>query len=171
MNTERDMNLPSTAESFSGYSSSQLMLVAEDDACERTLLRRAFQRAGLPVRAEFVNDGDEVIHFLAQSPPGQLPALLLLDLKMPKVDGFEVLEWLHGRPELRPAHIVVFSSSPNSSDIARASRLGVDHYLVKPLDPAELIPMVKRLEPYLAEEFRAAAASVDSAEANLVAVA
>lgn len=124
------------------------ILVAEDDPAERFLLRRAIEKAGFDLPVDFVPDGIDVLRYLQNPPRGSLPSLLLLDLKMPELDGFEVLEWLQHHPELRPPYVVVFSSSPSSSDITRASRLGVDHYLVKPSDPVELLGTVKRLEPY-----------------------
>jgi len=127
------------------------VLVAEDDPTDQFLLRRALEKAGFDVAVHFVSDGSGVLEFLQRVPSGQLPGLLLLDLKMPGLDGFEVLEWLLQKPEFRPPNVVVFSSSLDSLDIARACRLGVDHYLVKPRDPAELIATVKRLESYWTE--------------------
>jgi CheY-like chemotaxis protein len=127
------------------------ILIAEDDPSQQLLLRRAFRKAGFDLQTHFVSDGIEVLRYLERASHHSLPSLLLLDLKMPELDGFEVLEWLQLRPDLRPPYVVVFSSSPNSSDITRCSRLGVDHYLVKPSDAAELVATVKRLEPYWAE--------------------
>lgn len=127
------------------------ILIAEDNPSEQLLLRRAFRKAGFDLQTHFVSDGIEVLRYLERASRHGLPLLLLLDLKMPELDGFEVLEWLQLRPDLRPPSVVVFSSSPHSCDITRCSRLGVDHYLVKPSDATELVAMVKRLEPYWAE--------------------
>jgi len=67
-----------------------------------------------------------------------IPALLLLDLKMPKVDGFDVLTWLRSRPELSPLPVVVLSSSSREDDIQRARLLGAADYRVKPADFEQL---------------------------------
>ncbi len=63
-----------------------------------------------------------------------LPDLFLLDLKMPRLDGFEVLEWLRWQPSLSPLRVVVLTSSDNIRDINRAYRLGANSFMVKPLD-------------------------------------
>jgi len=132
-----------------------IILVAEDDSADVALLQRAIQKAGVQVRFDFVYDGAEVMDYLQAKPPFEhvnTPlTLLLLDLKMPRVDGFEVLEWLQHRPELRPPTVAVFSSSAGGEDIHRTSHLGVDHYFVKPCDLNELIWIVKTLEHYCRE--------------------
>ncbi len=122
-----------------------ILLVAEDDLSDQLLLRRAIEKAQLDVEPEFVRDGFEAVEALGQ---GLHPALLLLDLKMPRMDGFQVLEWLQQHPESRPDHIVVLTSCWAGSDLNRSSRLGVEHYLVKQADPTELAATIKRLEPY-----------------------
>ena len=127
------------------------MLVAEDDPADILLLQRAIAKAGLKVHVEFARNGHEVIEYLEGKSPRQglsnpFPDLLVLDLRLPALDGFEVLEWFHLYPQYRPPQVVVLSSSCYPPDLARASALGVDHYLVKPSDPFELIGIVKRLE-------------------------
>jgi CheY-like chemotaxis protein len=92
--------------------------------------------------------------YLQGKPPFQnpvrhpLPNLLLLDLKLPRVTGFEVLEWLRSHPDLRHMLVVVFSSSDQPEDINRAYALGANSYVVKPLDPDELVRVVERLQNY-----------------------
>jgi CheY-like chemotaxis protein len=135
---------------------SPTVLVAEDDSSDVALLQRAIKKANVEVRFEFVYDGGEAMDYLQAKPPFEQagappPALLLLDLKMPRVDGFEVLEWLQHRPEFRPPTVAVFSSSGVTDDIRRTSLLGVDHYFVKPCDLNELIWIVKDLERYCRE--------------------
>src|SRR5512133_1483389 len=83
----------------------QSILVAEDDPAEQCLLRRAVRKAGFEVELDFVFDGWGVLNFLQSRSQGNLPALLLLDIRMPGLDGFEVLEALRGRPDLRPAYV------------------------------------------------------------------
>ncbi len=128
-----------------------ILLVAEDDPLDEMLLRRAIQRAGLEVEPEFVHDGLEAVRYLERHDRSTLPALMLLDLKMPRMDGFGVLEWLQQHPNSRPEHVVVLSSCYGESDLNRSRRLGVDHYVVKPGDPQELAATVKRLEGYCAQ--------------------
>ncbi len=127
------------------------VLIADDNENDKNLLGWAFKKAGARVRLDFVGDGTEVVRYLQiQALPrarGRL-SLLMLDLKMPLMDGFEVLEWLQQCPEFRPPRVVVYSSCSCPDDLRRVSLLGVDHYFVKPSEPAELVSVVKRLEDY-----------------------
>jgi CheY-like chemotaxis protein len=121
------------------------ILVADDDQNDVFFLRRAFQKSGLEHSVVHVSDGQEAIEYLrgdsnysdrARFP---LPALLLLDLKMPKVDGFDVLNWLRGRMDFKELPVVVLSSSSREDDIQRARSLGADDYRVKPADFEQLL--------------------------------
>ena len=93
------------------------ILIAEDDPLDVFLLRRAFTRADCKAPLYFVNNGPEAIDFLGGNGPFQdrsrfpFPKRLLLDLKMPLLDGLEVLEWLHGRDERQKLRVVVLSGS------------------------------------------------------------
>jgi CheY-like chemotaxis protein len=130
------------------------ILVAEDDLGDVMLLQRAFTRAGVRVPVYFARDGQEVMDYLQGHPPFEnpveypLPNLLLLDLKLPGINGFEVLAWLRAQPTLRRMLVVVLSSSEQAKDIDRAYALGANSYIVKPQDPDELIRVVERLENY-----------------------
>jgi two-component system response regulator len=75
-----------------------------------------------------------------------LPGLLVLDLEMPRLDGFGVLEWLRKHPHLRPSRVVVITSAQNDQDLARAHRLGADLCLLKSSDPTELAQLVQTLQ-------------------------
>jgi CheY-like chemotaxis protein len=131
------------------------VLVAEDDPADELLLRRAIQKAALELHVECVHDGFGAVEYLQSSRPSRFPVLLLLDLRMPGMDGFGVLDWLQSHPERRPAFVVVLSSCSDGPDLQRACARGVDHYLVKPADPAEFAAMVKRLEPYFGSQGKA----------------
>ena len=121
-----------------------VILLAEDDPNDVFFLRRAFQRALVRCRIFDVPNGLDAINYLQAKAPYQsrsdypLPKLLLLDLKMPLMNGFDVLEWLRSRPEFTDLPALVLSSSAHEEDVVRASRLGARDYHVKPSDLNEL---------------------------------
>src|ERR1041385_4413645 len=102
------------------------ILVAEDNPEDAFLLKRAFLQAGINVRLDFVQDGEEVIHYLkgengfSDRTAFPFPTLLLLDLKMPRLDGFDVLRWLQGQGGLRRLPVTVLSSSDQPKDVNQA---------------------------------------------------
>ncbi len=127
-----------------------VVLIADDDANDTFFLRRAFEKAGLSPELFEVPDGEKAINYLsgtdefADRAKFPFPSLLLLDLKMPKISGFEVLQWLSGQPApVRKLNIVVLSSSGLQSDMQKARALGAQDYRVKPGDIDELISIVK----------------------------
>lgn len=127
------------------------ILLAEDDPNDQLLFHLAFAKAGCEGTVYTVDDGDRAISYLSGNPPysdrERYPAIsmLLLDLRMPRRDGFSVLEWLFWRPNLRPEFVGVFSSVERPEDRYRAMRLGADSFLVKPQDPSGLIHLIKGL--------------------------
>jgi len=134
--------------------SNSTVLLVEDDVNEVFLMQRAFQKAGLKNPLHVARDGQEAIDYLSHQ--GQFsdttrypsPSLMLLDLKMPRKNGFEVLEWLRQQPGLKPLIVLVLSSSSLIADINRAYDLGANSYLVKPGDFDTLIQLVKTLDAY-----------------------
>jgi CheY-like chemotaxis protein len=130
------------------------ILVAEDDPTDAYFFQRAFKRAGLPVTLHFVRDGQEVLDYLqgegqfADRAAHPLPQLVLLDLKMPRLDGFEVLEWVRKQPRFTGLQVVIFSGSGESRDINRAYGLGANWYLVKPHSMEELTALVGRFKKF-----------------------
>lgn len=132
------------------------ILVAEDDASDVLLLKRAFAQTRMaPVH--YASDGEEVLAYLAGKPPFEnpvrypLPHLLLLDLKLPRMDGFEVLRCIRGQLNLRHLLVVVFSGSNLQTDIDKAYEYGANSYVVKPHGPRDLVAVVQRLETYWAK--------------------
>jgi CheY-like chemotaxis protein len=129
--------------------SQSTVLVADDDANDVFFLRRAFQKAGLTCPIVDVPDGEKAINYLAGSDGFgdrhrfPIPSLLFLDLKMPKVSGFEVLEWLQKHNDLTTIRVVVLSSSNLPGDMQKARLLGAHDYRVKPADIDDMITMVK----------------------------
>ncbi len=131
-------------------SASSVVLIADDDSNDVFFLRRAFEKAGLSHPVLDVPDGERAINYLsgteayADRSQFPLPSLLILDLKMPKISGFEVLEWLSKQKDLQAAlKVVVLSSSGLQSDIQKAKTLGAHDYRVKPADIDDMITLVK----------------------------
>ena len=131
------------------------ILVADDEPDDALLLQRAFEKEGINAQLNFVHDGKQVLDYLSGNPPFEdrlanpLPTLLLLDLKMPRMDGFEVLEWLRHHPVFRRLAVIVFSGSDQPVDIERACTLGAVRYLVKPPRFEDLLQMVRTVEKFL----------------------
>jgi CheY-like chemotaxis protein len=127
------------------------VLIADDDANDVFLLRHAFAKAGLACELVEVTDGQQAVDYLSGQPPFNdrtrfpLPDLVLLDLKMPRLDGFDVLAWLHDQPELSHLRVVVLSSSGQEADQARARSLGASDYHVKPSDISSLTRLARDL--------------------------
>jgi CheY-like chemotaxis protein len=126
------------------------ILLAEDNANDVELTLAALRANHLINEVIVVHDGAEALDYLnrrgayAQRDPG-LPALLLLDLKMPKVDGLEVLRRIKADPELRTLPVVVLTSSRHEQDLVRSYDLGVNAYVVKPVDFQAFMEAVKLL--------------------------
>jgi CheY-like chemotaxis protein len=133
------------------------ILLAEDEANDVLLLERAFEKAGLQRTLKIVRDGEQAIQYLSgrgsytDRKKFPLPFLLLLDLKMPGTDGFEVLQWLRGQPEFKRLLVVVLTSSNLQSDVDRAYELGANSYLVKPVSFDEMANLIQRFEMYWTE--------------------
>lgn len=136
---------------------SKRVLIAEDDPSDVFLLQRAFTSAGIPANLHFVRDGQEAIDYLggeskfADRGAYPLPDLMLLDLKMPRLNGFDVLEWLRKQPGLRRLLVTILTSSDQARDIDRAYDLGANSYLLKPHGSQELSELVLRLQRYWLE--------------------
>ncbi len=135
----------------------QFILLAEDDPNDVLLIQRAFQKAGMKDILKVVRDGEQAIDYLAgrgvfaNRERYPFPFLLLLDLKMPATDGFEVLQWLRGEPEMRRLLVVVLTSSNLQADVDRAYELGANSYLVKPVEFDEMVNLIRRFEAYWTE--------------------
>jgi CheY-like chemotaxis protein len=130
------------------------ILLAEDDSSHVMLLRRAFRKAAIPIILQVVPDGDAAVAYLAgegvfadhvKYPP---PTVILLDVRLPRRSGLEVLQWLRGQNELRRIPVIILSSSQDDSDVNRAYEYGANSYLVKPIDAQALIDLARHLHHY-----------------------
>jgi CheY-like chemotaxis protein len=126
------------------------ILLAEDNPNDVELTLAAIEPIHLANGVEVVNDGEQALDYLyrrgryAGRPEG-LPAVLLLDLKMPKVDGLEVLRQLRADPAMRRLPIVILTSSREERDLVQSYQLGVNAYVVKPVDYQDFITAVGQL--------------------------
>ena len=130
------------------------VLHVEDDSNDVLLIARAFRKAEVAAQIQVVNDGEQAMHYLSGSNSFSerdrfpLPSLVLLDLKLPRKSGIEVLEWIRSRPGLRRIPVVMLTSSKQTVDINRAYELGVNAYLVKPVNFDGLVDMVKTIDSF-----------------------
>jgi len=130
------------------------ILIAEDDPNDEFLLKRALNKGGVRAPVHFVHDGKEAVEYLARGlsvgagMSASRPNLLLLDLKMPRLNGFEVLEWVRTQSALKDLVVVVFSSSDLEEDKLQAYALGADSYVQKPYYPQDLLQFAQRLESF-----------------------
>lgn len=126
------------------------VLIAEDNEDDAFLLQRAFRNLGLQNPIQIVTDGEQVVYYLQgqnkfrdrhQFP---FPSVIFLDIKMPKMNGFEVLKWIRDHPDCHVMPTMIFSSSSHPGDVTRAYQNGANAYLVKPATLPQLESMVKR---------------------------
>jgi CheY-like chemotaxis protein len=130
------------------------VLLAEDDPNDRRLFRLALRRTQKPIQVYEVADGMEVIQYLkgedkfANRDKFPFPNLLILDLKMPRMTGLEVLHWLRHKPEFARLCTVMLSGSGLDKDVAEAYRLGVNSYFKKPNDFNHFIKVLNVIFDY-----------------------
>jgi len=130
------------------------ILLVEDSPDDALLIQRAFRKANLANPVQLVRDGEEAVAYLSGATPYEdrgrfpLPVFMLLDLKLPRRSGLEVLAWLRQEPAVRRLPVVVLTSSRESVDVNRAYDLGVNSYLTKPVGFEALIEMVKNVNLY-----------------------
>ena len=130
------------------------ILHVDDDPNDVVLLEHACRKAGLDLRLHGANDGDQAMAYLSGAAPYSdraqhpLPGLVLLDLKMPRVSGFDVLTWIRRREKFRRIPVIVLSSSNHDADVKRAYALGANSYLVKPVGFEALVELVRSVYNY-----------------------
>ena len=129
---------------------SPLILVTDDDADDRFLVQAAFAEKKYPERIEFIEDGVELLNYLNDLKEQSLPypAVILLDLNMPKKDGRESLKEIKENPEFRHIPIFIFTTTNNEQEIYRCTKLGAERYIVKPVTFEGLLKVVDDLHKY-----------------------
>lgn len=144
--------MPAGAE---GASSPLRVLLVEDDLDHAELVRRGLERVGSRIDLVHVADGEQALEYLtsraSRGAPGR-PHLVLLDLRLPKVDGLEVLREMKNAPELADIPCVVLTTSRAEGDMVNAYRLHANSYLVKPGDFDRFVELIAGVERYWLEQ-------------------
>ena len=128
-------------------------LLVEDDPNDALLVELEFKKEAPEIQLHWVNDGHEAMDYLEGRPPftdrrtHPLPDVIILDLKMPRIDGFDFLEWLHtsSPANFKLIPVIVMSSSNVQEDIKRAYELGANSYVVKPVNFGEFRERIRLL--------------------------
>jgi two-component system response regulator len=132
--------------------STKVILLVEDNPDDETLVMRSLRKANIANEVVIAHDGVEAIEYLynpeTANDPGRLPALVLLDLKMPRLGGFEVLERIRSEPSTRFLPVVILTSSSEDEDMARSYMGGANSYVRKPVDFTEFANAVQKLGIY-----------------------
>jgi CheY-like chemotaxis protein len=127
------------------------ILLVEDNPKDVFLIQRAFRKAGITTPLQVVNDGDAAVYYLSGTVPYSdrtahpLPVLVLLDLKLPRRSGAEVLSWIRQQPQLRRLPVVVLTSSREYTDINHIYDLGANAYITKPPEFDQLVNILETL--------------------------
>jgi len=125
------------------------ILIVEDNPVDLDLTLRAFSSRKLTNPIQVARDGEEALAYIERWEQGEpLPVVILLDLNLPKVNGLEVLQVLKNHPEFKTIPIVILTTSSESSDMKSAYQLGVNSYIIKPVDFEKFIEMAKQIELY-----------------------
>lgn len=126
------------------------ILMVEDDPAHAEIIRRNFAGFRVANRLLHLGDGQQALDYFhaREDADHPLPNLILLDLRLPRVDGFEVLHTLKDTPGLRDIPVIVLSTSASARDIARAYDLGANSYLVKPVGFREFCGLMNTLGDY-----------------------
>jgi len=129
-----------------------MLLLVEDDPADAVLIQRSIEKVGIPAQVVHLKDGDEAVAYLSaesSKPSTSLPWLILMDLKLPRRSGLEVLQWIRQqKTDISRVPVIMLSSSHDTVDIQRAYQYGVNSYLVKPETSDALLSMMTVLKTY-----------------------
>lgn len=132
----------------------KIILLVEDNPDAITLTLHAFKKGEIENEIVIARDGAEVLDFLSATgiyagrDPNYVPGVVLLDLRLPKVDGFEVLKKIRSAERTKYLPVVIFTASKETGDISECYRRGANSYIFKPVDYMEYIEVVKRVTKY-----------------------
>lgn len=130
------------------------ILIVEDNPNDAEMAMRALKRNNLTNKVYIVNDGEEALDFILSRGKYSIrkkcvrPRMVLLDLKLPKIDGLEVLREIKGNPETRIIPVIVLTSSKEEKDLIESYKLGVNSYIVKPVEFEKFVDAVNELGMY-----------------------
>jgi CheY-like chemotaxis protein len=130
------------------------ILLVEDNPEDLELTQRALRKAHVTNRVQIARDGDEALQFIFCEGPHadrrieDTPKVILLDLKLPKVDGLEVLKRIKGDPRTKAIPVVMLTSSKEQNDVVESYQLGVNSYIVKPVNFEGFVAAVEKLGMY-----------------------
>lgn len=133
------------------------ILIVDDNAPDREVMKRALRKGKVLCEVNDVADGEQALLYLKNLPPYDdkqrypTPDLVLLDINMPRLDGLQVLEAIRADQNLRRLPVVVLSSSDRDADILNSYKFGVNAYVRKPVDSAEFIAAIQKLESFWLE--------------------
>src|SRR5258706_8970894 len=131
-----------------------IILHVEDDSNDVLLFDHACRKAGIDSNIQVVTDGQEALAYLQGTDKFEnradhpVPTLVVLDIKLPRVSGFDLLSWMRSEKHLRRLPVIVLTSSNQPADIKRAYDLGANSYLVKPVALDALVALAKGIEGY-----------------------
>lgn len=127
------------------------ILLVEDNPDDEALALRAFHKSNMTNQIVVARDGEEALNYLfndTQSDDWEMPAVVLLDLKLPKIDGLEVLRRIRDNPETKRLPVVILTSSKHEEDLIEGYKLGANSYVRKPVDFNEFVAAVGHLGMY-----------------------
>ncbi|MBN2348688.1 MAG: response regulator [Bacteroidales bacterium] len=129
--------------------SNKPILLIEDNPIDLDLTLRAFKSRNLTNPFHIARDGEEALEWIQKWEQGEpVPVIILLDIKLPKIDGLDVLKAIKSHPDFKTIPVVILSTSAEASDIQSAYQLGANSYIVKPVDFDKFIEVAKQIELY-----------------------
>lgn len=137
-----------------GHTNKKCILVADDDADDRELIKVAFEENEADAAIYFVENGEELVHYLHRQGKYKdegiypFPSLILLDLNMPKKDGREALREIKSDQQLKALPMVILTTSTAAKDIVHCYELGVNSYMIKPANFSDLVQFAAMLYAY-----------------------
>jgi CheY-like chemotaxis protein len=135
----------------SANATAKTVLYVEDEESDALFMKLAFASAGLEAALRVASDGQAALDYLSGAGSYRdreeypVPAVVLLDLNLPTVPGFEVLKWMRGHPDYAGTPVVIFSSSSREEDKAKAAELGANEYIEKPMSGAKFKGVMERV--------------------------